>query len=44
MFEEANPIIFDPTKRHDAVWLFDCTDGNPNGDPDADTAYFIFIR
>ena len=36
MFEKANPIIFNPTKRHDAIWLFDCTDGNPNGDPDAD--------
>ncbi len=28
-------IILDPTRRHDFVWLFDCTDGNPNGDPDA---------
>lgn len=36
MLETDNPIIFDPTKRHDAVWLFDCIDGNPNGDPDAD--------
>lgn len=25
----------DPTRRHDAVLLFDVTDGNPNGDPDA---------
>ncbi|ADD43240.1 type I-C CRISPR-associated protein Cas7/Csd2 [Stackebrandtia nassauensis] len=25
----------DPTMRHDAVLLFDVTDGNPNGDPDA---------
>ena len=25
----------DPTKRHDFVLLFDVTDGNPNGDPDA---------
>jgi len=25
----------DVTKRHDAVLLFDVTDGNPNGDPDA---------
>lgn len=24
----------DPTRRHDAVILFDVTDGNPNGDPD----------
>ncbi len=25
----------DPTVRHDLVFLFDVTDGNPNGDPDA---------
>ena len=25
----------DPNRRHDFVLLFDCTDGNPNGDPDA---------
>src|SRR5215210_2856620 len=25
----------DPGKRHDAVLLFEVTDGNPNGDPDA---------
>jgi len=25
----------DPTVRHDAVFLFDVNDGNPNGDPDA---------
>lgn len=25
----------DPTVRHDMVFLFDITDGNPNGDPDA---------
>ncbi|GAB3474559.1 type I-C CRISPR-associated protein Cas7/Csd2 [Amycolatopsis cihanbeyliensis] len=25
----------DPTVRHDVVFLFDVTDGNPNGDPDA---------
>lgn len=24
-----------PRVRHDIVWLFDVTDGNPNGDPDA---------
>jgi CRISPR-associated protein Csd2 len=29
-------IHLDPTKRHDFVLLFDVTDGNPNGDPDAD--------
>ncbi len=25
----------DPNRRHDAVLLFDVSDGNPNGDPDA---------
>ncbi len=25
----------DPAKRHDFIFLFDVTDGNPNGDPDA---------
>jgi CRISPR-associated protein Csd2 len=30
-----SPIYSDPTKRHDFVLLFDVTDGNPNGDPDA---------
>jgi len=25
----------DPARRHDAVLLFDVSDGNPNGDPDA---------
>src|SRR5918996_235957 len=28
-------IHLDPSKRHDIVLLFDVTDGNPNGDPDA---------
>jgi CRISPR-associated protein Csd2 len=28
-------IHLDPAKRHDFVFLFDVTDGNPNGDPDA---------
>jgi len=28
-------IYCDPTKRHDFVYLFDVTNGNPNGDPDA---------
>jgi CRISPR-associated protein Csd2 len=27
-------IHCDPTKRHDFVFLFDVTNGNPNGDPD----------
>ena len=30
-----NELITDPTRRHDFVLLFDVTDGNPNGDPDA---------
>lgn len=30
-----NAILNDPTKRHDFVLIFDVTDGNPNGDPDA---------
>ena len=29
-------IHLDPTKKHDFIWLLDCTNGNPNGDPDAD--------
>ncbi len=28
-------LITDPAKRHDFVLLFDVTNGNPNGDPDA---------
>ncbi|MFM6189429.1 MAG: type I-C CRISPR-associated protein Cas7/Csd2 [Planktothrix sp.] len=28
-------IYNDPTKKHDAILLVDCRDGNPNGDPDA---------
>jgi CRISPR-associated protein Csd2 len=28
-------IYTDPARRHDFVLLFDVTDGNPNGDPDA---------
>jgi len=27
--------VVDPSKRHDFVLIFDVTDGNPNGDPDA---------
>ena len=30
-----NETILDPTRRHDFVLIFDVTDGNPNGDPDA---------
>ncbi len=29
------PAYLDPNRRHDVVLLFDVTDGNPNGDPDA---------
>ena len=29
------PVHTDPNKRHDFVLVFDVTDGNPNGDPDA---------
>ncbi len=29
------PIHTDPDRRHDFVLIFDVTDGNPNGDPDA---------
>lgn len=31
----STAIYLDASKRHDAVLLFDVTDGNPNGDPDA---------
>ncbi len=31
----ATPIHCDTTKRHDFAFLFDVTNGNPNGDPDA---------
>ncbi|MFN8524708.1 MAG: type I-C CRISPR-associated protein Cas7/Csd2 [Chloroflexota bacterium] len=31
----ATPAHLDPARRHDFVLLFDVTDGNPNGDPDA---------
>ncbi len=31
----ATSIHTDPARRHDFVLLFDVTDGNPNGDPDA---------
>jgi CRISPR-associated protein Csd2 len=30
-----NNMHIDPSRRHDFVLLFDVTDGNPNGDPDA---------
>jgi len=28
-------VYCDPARRHDFIYLFDVTDGNPNGDPDA---------
>jgi CRISPR-associated protein Csd2 len=31
----SDPIYTDPARRHEFVVLFDVTDGNPNGDPDA---------
>lgn len=31
----TTPIHYDVARRHDFVLLFDVTDGNPNGDPDA---------
>ena len=31
----TDAIYTDPDRRHDFVLLFDVTDGNPNGDPDA---------
>lgn len=30
-----NVVYADPARRHDFVLLFDVSDGNPNGDPDA---------
>lgn len=33
--EEVVALISDPTRRHEFVLLFDVTNGNPNGDPDA---------
>ncbi|MEW6660767.1 MAG: type I-C CRISPR-associated protein Cas7/Csd2 [Thermodesulfobacteriota bacterium] len=30
-----SPVYYDPTRRHDFVLIFEVTDGNPNGDPDA---------
>ena len=31
----SDPVYTDPELRHDFVILFDVSDGNPNGDPDA---------
>lgn len=33
--DTASTIHTDPERRHDFVFLFDVSDGNPNGDPDA---------
>jgi CRISPR-associated protein Csd2 len=35
MTEQTTKLHCDPAKRHDFVLVFDVTDGNPNGDPDA---------
>ena len=35
MTTTATSIYCDPTRRHDFAFLFDVTNGNPNGDPDA---------
>lgn len=35
MTEQTTKVHCDPSKKHDFVLLFDVTDGNPNGDPDA---------
>src|SRR6266568_8726052 len=35
MTTTATSIFCDPTRRHDFAFLFDVTNGNPNGDPDA---------
>ncbi len=35
MTATASGVHTDPNRRHDFVFLFEVTDGNPNGDPDA---------
>lgn len=35
MTEQATKLYCDPAKKHDFLLVFDVTDGNPNGDPDA---------
>jgi CRISPR-associated protein Csd2 len=35
MTTEEKDVHCDPTRRHDFAFLFDVTNGNPNGDPDA---------
>lgn len=31
----SSAVLNDPARRHDFIYMFDVTDGNPNGDPDA---------
>src|SRR5947208_5643682 len=33
--QQQTKVYCDPAKKHDFVLIFDVTDGNPNGDPDA---------
>ena len=35
MTTASTSVYCDPTRRHDFAFLFDVTNGNPNGDPDA---------
>jgi CRISPR-associated protein Csd2 len=35
MTEQTTKLHCDPAKKHDFLIVFDVTDGNPNGDPDA---------
>lgn len=35
MTTTATSLVCEPTRRHDFMFLFDVTNGNPNGDPDA---------
>jgi CRISPR-associated protein Csd2 len=35
MTEQATKVCCDPAKKHDFLLVFEVTDGNPNGDPDA---------
>lgn len=35
MTEQTTKLHCDPSKKHDFLIVFDVTDGNPNGDPDA---------
>src|SRR6266568_42169 len=44
MTTTTTSIHCDPTRRHDFTFLVDCTDGNPNGDPDSDNYPRIDIQ